>query len=365
MQETPVACGPGAVGIHELFTKRPEDLAAHPQHVFRRANRVTFRGEGALCSNFCRADAMNETSFAQAVTRSRPARRRSAAMSRSLASRTLRRWTSPLARLRVPRFTGVAACIVFLLGAAAYGIVRGDHISALQAAIKDAADGAANAAGMRIAAVSLSGQRQVSREEIFAAAGVTGHSSLLFLNVADARARLEAIPWIAEATVRKLDPDRLQITVTEREAFALWQHEGKVHVIAADGTVLSAKVEPRLALLPFVVGNGAAAKARDFLAVLDRYPAIRDQIHAAILVAERRWNLRLKNGVDVRLPDADVERALETLARFDREKSLLARDIVAIDLRLPDRLTVRLSEAAAQAREEAAKKIAKKKGSDA
>ena len=81
---------------------------------------------------------------------------------------------------------------------------------------------------MRIATVSLSGQRQVSREEIFAAAGVTDHSSLLFLDVADARARLEAIPWIAEATVRKLYPDRLQITVTEREAFALWQQQGKV-----------------------------------------------------------------------------------------------------------------------------------------
>jgi cell division protein FtsQ len=308
---------------------------------------------------------MNDAGFAQSVTKPRKSRRRPAAASRSLASRMFRRLTLPLARLRVPRFTGVAACLLFLLGAAAYGIVRGDHVAAIQAAIKDTADAAANAAGMRIAAVSLSGQRQVSREEIFAAAGVTDHSSLLFLNVADARARLEAIPWIAEATVRKLYPDRLQITITEREAFALWQQNGKVNVIAADGTVLAAKVEPRLASLPFVVGNGAAARARDFLAVLDRHPAIRDQVRAAILVAERRWNLRLKNGVDVRLPETDVEHALETLARFDREKRLLSRDIVAVDLRLPDRLTLRLSEAAAQAREEAVKKSAKKKGNDA
>jgi cell division protein FtsQ len=205
----------------------------------------------------------------------------------------------------------------------------------------------------------------VSREEIFAAAGVTDHSSLLFLDVAAARARLEAIPWIAEATVRKLYPDRLQITITEREAFALWQQNGKVHVIAADGTVLSAKVEPRLASLPFVVGEGAAAKARDFLAVLDRYPALRDQVRAAVRVADRRWNLRLKNGIDVRLPDADIEHALDTLTRLDKDKRLLSRDIVAVDLRLPGRLTVRLSDAAAQAREEAAKKATKKKGGDA
>src|SRR5256885_3098027 len=203
--------------------------------------------------------------------------------------------------------------------------MRGDPLAAIRAAVRDTGDTAANAAGMRIASVSLSGQRQVSREEIFAAAGVTDHSSLLFLDVAAARAKLEAIPWIAEATVRKLYPDRLQITITEREAFALWQRQGKVSVIAADGTVLAAAVEPRLAALSFVVGNGAAAKARSFLAVLDQYPSIRDQVRASILVADRRWNLRLKNGIDVRLPDGDIEQALATLTRFDREKYLLSR----------------------------------------
>jgi len=302
--------------------------------------------------------------LARLVARPEAPRRRPAAASRGLASRTTRRLTLPLAGVRVPRFAGLAAGLAFLLSAAAYGVIKGGHVAAIQTAIKDSADAAANRAGMRIATVSLSGQRQVSREEIFAAAGVTDHSSLLFLDVADARARLEAIPWIAEATVRKLYPDRLQITITEREAFALWQQQGKVHVIAADGTVLAAKVEPRLASLPFVVGNGAAVKARDFLAVLDRFPALRDQVRAAILVGDRRWNLRLKNGIDVRLPDSDVERALESLTRLNREKSLLSRDIVAVDLRLPDRVTVRLSDAAAQAREEAAKKT-KKKGGDA
>lgn len=291
-------------------------------------------------------------------------RRRSAA-SRGLISRIVRRVTLPLAHARMPRFAGVAAFLFFAASVTTYGVVKGDHIEAIRAAIKDAADGLANAAGMRIATVSLSGQRQVSRDEIFRAAGVTDHSSLLFLDVSEARARLEAMPWIAEAQVRKLYPDRLQITITEREPFALWQREGKVSVIAADGTLLSTSVEPRLATLPFVVGKGAAAKARSFLAVLDQFPAIRDQVRASIMVAERRWNLRLKNGIDVRLPDANVEQALATLSRLDREKSLLTRDIVAVDLRLPDRLTVRLSEDAARAREEAFKKATKKKGGDA
>ena len=46
-----------------------------------------------------------------------------------------------------------------------------------------------------------------------AIAGVTGRSSLLFLDADEARARLKANPWIADATVLKLYPDRLHITV--------------------------------------------------------------------------------------------------------------------------------------------------------
>jgi len=99
--------------------------------------------------------------------------------------------------------------------------------------------------------------------------------------------------------------------------------------------------------------------------VLDKYPSIRDSVRASIYVAERRWNLKLKNGVDVRLPETNLEGALATLARLDREKNLLSRDITAVDLRLADRLTVRLSDAVAQAREEAIKKNTKKKGGDA
>ena len=83
-----------------------------------------------------------------------------------------------------------------------------------------------------------------------------------------------------------------------------------------------------------------------------------------MLVAERRWNLKLRNNLDIRLPETDVAPALDRLVALDRDKRLISRDILAIDLRLPDRVTVRLSDAAAQAREEA-RKPQKRKGGDA
>jgi cell division protein FtsQ len=80
------------------------------------------------------------------------------------------------------------------------------------------------------------------------------------------------------------------------------------------------------------------------------------------LVGERRWNLRLKDGLDIRLPEIDVGNALAALSRLDKEEHLFSRDIVAVDMRLPDRLTVQLSDDAARAREELFRKPKKKAG---
>jgi len=274
------------------------------------------------------------------------------------------RWAERFARLPPPGL-GLAGSALLLAATIAYGAVAGGHVGAIVTWFKDAGDGAANAIGFRIAAISLTGEKEVSREEVLTIAGVTGRASLLLLDAAAARTRLLANPWIGDAAVLKLYPDRLQITITERQAFALWQKDGRVSVIAADGTVLEPFVEDRYLGLPLVVGRGAQQQASDFLAVINRYPEIRAVLRASILVAQRRWNLRLKNGIDVELPETNLSPALDRLIALDRDKKLLSRDILAVDLRLPDRVGVRLSEAAAEAREDALKETKKKKGGDA
>jgi cell division protein FtsQ len=284
-------------------------------------------------------------------------------LSRTKFARMLHRWFGPLEDWRLPRGVGIAAAVVFVLASAAYGTVRGGHIPVVMAELRDFRDSVANMAGFRITSIALAGQRRLTREDILDTAGVTGRSSLLFLDAGEARARLKANPWIAEANVLKLYPGRLHIAVTERDAFALWQRDGKVEVIADDGTVVEPYAGGTFASLPLVVGVGAESRAKEFLALLDKYPLVRGQLHAAVLVAERRWNVMLKNGIDVRLPEADVEQALDALVKLDRDDKILSRDIAAIDLRLPDRVTVQLSDDAAAARAEALKaKAPKKKG---
>jgi cell division protein FtsQ len=266
----------------------------------------------------------------------------------------------------VPPRVGVAATVLILLGSAGLGVVKGGHLEAFTSALSDTRNAIANSAGFRITAVIINGRKQLTQDEVLASGGVNGRSSLLFLDAATVRDKLKANPWIADATVLKLYPGQLQIDIVERSAFALWQQDGRLSVIADDGAVLEPYVSRRFVALPLVVGKGAETRAREFLALLARYPQVNSVTKAVIFVGERRWNLRLKDALDNRLPENDVGNALASLSKLDQDEKLFSRDIVAIDMRLPDRLTVQLSEEAAKAREELFKdKKPKKKAGDA
>jgi len=285
-------------------------------------------------------------------------------------SRFTRRLLAPIVELDIPRGAGAAGAALIVAGSVGYGVAAGGHLGEIATELRHACDAVSNSAGLRITAIALEGEHEVSRAGILALAGIDDTSSLLCLDAASARSALTRNPWIADATVLKLYPGRLQISVTERAPLALWQKDGRVSVIAADGTVLQGFDGSRFAELPLVVGDGAARPARDFLDVIGRYPLIREATEASVLVAERRWNLRLKSGLEVKLPDTDVEQALQTLVALDRDKKILSRDITVVDLRLPDRVIVRLSDAAAAARAEQVKELlkkekTKKKGSEA
>jgi cell division protein FtsQ len=277
----------------------------------------------------------------------------------------LDRWAVLLDRRLPTRAAGSIAAAILILSSLAYGIVKGDHLTIVGGYLKGAGDWVANGAGLRIASVALTGNARVSREEVLATAGVNGTASLIFLDVDGARQRLKSNPWIADATVLKLYPRELQIRINERVAFALWQKDRAVSVIAEDGTVLEPYVEPGLIRLPLVVGTGAQLRAKELFALLDRHPELRDTVRASILVSERRWNLRFKNGIEVLLPETGTASALEMLTALARKQNLITRDVVMIDLRLSDRVTVRLSDAAAQARIDARKEQTKKKAGNA
>jgi cell division protein FtsQ len=185
-----------------------------------------------------------------------------------------------------------------------------------------------------------------------AIAGIDASRSLPFFDVANARARLEADPLVKQASVRKLYPDQIVIDMVERTPYAVWQKDGGVSAIAADGAPIDEVTDGRYADLPFVVGEGANGRVREYVAMLDAMDELKPRVEAGVLVGQRRWNLRLKSGVDVKLPEDDPQAAIAELLRLQRQSRILEKDVLALDFRVPGRVFVRLTEDAAAARAE-------------
>jgi cell division protein FtsQ len=265
------------------------------------------------------------------------------------AARGAMRWRLRLDR-PAPRGLGLALAIGLFAGVAALGATLGGQYQAFVAQEGGIGDFVARALGFDIKVVTISGEAQLTEPEILKLAGVSARESLPFFDAAQARKNLEALPLIKQASVRKLYPDRIVIDILERTPVALWQKDGVVSAIAADGAVIDEMRDQRFATLPFVVGDGANERLSEFTALLDASAELRPKIVAGMLIGERRWDLKMSSGIEVKLPESDPIGAMATLVSLQRQSRILDRDILSLDLRVEGKVFARLSEEAAAAR---------------
>ncbi len=201
-------------------------------------------------------------------------------------------------------------------------------------------------AGLAVNAVIVHGRGRPSGDARLAALGAARGTPMLEISPSAAKARLEALPWVRSASVERLLPDTLFVQITERQPLALWQRKGKLELIDREGTVVAVPSLDGFADLVILVGDDAPKAAPALLEMLASEPARRTHVSGAVRVGGRRWNLRLDNGIDVALPEDNVGAAWHQLAQLDRTDGLLKRDILKVDLRLPDRLVLQVPEAA-------------------
>ncbi|MEH3116904.1 MAG: cell division protein FtsQ/DivIB [Methylorubrum populi] len=259
---------------------------------------------------------------------------------------------------RLPRLAGTALVAGLAGGVALTGFVVSGRYDAFVAENGRPLDILARLAGFGVERVTITGLSRMYEREVLSAAGIDWRSSVPFLDVDAARERLLAEKLIAGASVRKLYPNEIVISQVEREPAALWQQNGEIQVIAADGKVVDDLRDERYVNLPLVVGAGANERLQEYLGLIEAAGPLGSRIRAGTYVSGRRWTLKL-DGVDIRLPETEPAEALARLVRLERESRLLEKDIIAVDLRMADRVVVRLTEEAAAARAESRKKTKK------
>jgi cell division protein FtsQ len=207
--------------------------------------------------------------------------------------------------------------------------------------------------GLAVDDIEVEGRETTDAATIMAALAADRGTPILAVSPSRARAQLLALPWVRSAVIERRLPGTLYVRLVERKPLAIWQHGGKQELIDRDGTVIPVQDLSRFAKLPIVVGEDAAAHAAALVEMLATEPDLAARVGAAIWVGERRWNLRIDGSIEVLLPDANADAAWTKLARLERTDGVLKREVLAVDLRLPDRLVLRVNTPPAPAKEAA------------
>jgi cell division protein FtsQ len=255
-------------------------------------------------------------------------------------------------RIDIPRHAGSAAVLAFYAATAGY-------VFALTGETRDVTQAVTSAAGFAINNVKVSGNAETSEIDILEKIGLDGTTSLMALDVSATRDALKTLPWILDAEVRKVYPDTIEIKLKEKVAFGIWQHGQDLSLIEQSGKVIATLRDNKFAHLPLFVGQDAGAGAEEIMKDFDQWPTVKKRVKAFMRVAGRRWDLKLDNGVVIKLPEHGMERAMAELADFNKDQQVLERDILAIDFRLEDRTTVQLTEDASARRKKAVEARAK------
>jgi cell division protein FtsQ len=200
---------------------------------------------------------------------------------------------------------------------------------------------ASAASGFALREIRVEGRGETAVADILSAVSANRGDPILGIDIDAVRQRLEDLPWIESASVERRFPDQLIVSVTEAEPMALWQRSQKLYLVSRDGAVIETANLGKYAKLLIIVGEDAPKKAQDLFDILAQEPDLRSHVTAAVLVGKRRWNIRMDNDVDVKLPEDGALGAWRHFADLNRQNDLLDKDVSVVDLRQPDRVVVR------------------------
>ena len=194
--------------------------------------------------------------------------------------------------------------------------------------------------GFRLENLMVEGRNYTDPDAIKAIINLQKGDPIFSFDPHEAKDMIERLAWVRGVRIQRRLPDTIYIALEERKPIALWQRHGHVSVIDKDGKILSDHDLEQFKDFVIVTGEGAAEEAFDLLQLLKAEPVLYEKTEAAMFVASRRWDLKLKDGKEIKLPEENIAIALRRLVSAHENKDILDRDLIAIDLRQVDRMIV-------------------------
>ena len=195
-------------------------------------------------------------------------------------------------------------------------------------------------AGLNLQFIQVRGRAHTPRDILVAATDLRLGDPILGINIDAVHKRISAIGWVEDVIVERRMPSTIRISIRERLPMGLLQTADGHQLIDAHGVIINNAKASDFTHLPVITGDGSAIHAEKILSVLKTEPELFAEVWAISYQSGRRWDVHLRNGIEIRLPEAEPRQAWSRLAIMERRKQIINRDLAVIDLRIPEQLIV-------------------------
>ena len=260
--------------------------------------------------------------------------------------RAQRLWLTPLFR-RVVRVGLPSFVVVFGLG---LYFAHEESRAAFAANLQQIRQSLESRPEFRVNVMVVSGASAAVEADIRAYLALSFPMSSFDLDLPDLRRRIEALPAIARADLRIEAGGYLAVTLVERVPVAIWQTRDASVLIDAEGHFVADLAARSLdSPLPLIGGEGADQAVAEALALHAAAAPLGERLLGLVRMGQRRWDVVLTDGRRILLPETGAVQALDRALGLHDATDILNRDMLRLDLRDGDRMSVTLTPAAMEA----------------
>lgn len=195
--------------------------------------------------------------------------------------------------------------------------------------------------GYKLENILVTGRNYTPASAIKSAINLEKGDALLSFTPKKAQNILLQENWIADVTVKRILPDTISVAITERIPMALWQKDKKLFLIDSNGNIITDQGLGGFKDLIILTGESAPQFAPTLITYFQAIPDIFYKIETASFISKRRWNVMLKNGTIIKLPEDDIPLALSSLEKLNAQDKILESNLDFIDVRDLKRITIK------------------------
>ena len=184
---------------------------------------------------------------------------------------------------------------------------------------------------------------KTTKEDIEAATRGRIDGNFFAVDPAGVRAALERLPWVRRASVRRVWPGRLEVTLEEHIALARWGDDALVNTY---GERFNGRTEQALPVFLGPAGTEPEV-ARRYARFTELVAPLGAQLERVILTPRYAWQLRLASGLHIMLgrdADAGESRLKRFVDAYPATLGKIARSHEYVDLRYPNGFALRVPE---------------------